>query len=381
MSAFDQFIPRRGTGSLKWDRRPDLEPLWVADMDFTSPEPVIKAIQERVSHGVFGYAVPHDGINDAVLNYLKTRHEVSVKVDDIVHLGGLVPAKSLALRAFGSPGDHVMTCTPVYPPFLGVHKDAEMVLDAIPHCSVDGKWQMDFPAMEAAITPRTKVFLFCNPQNPLGRVFSQEEVIQVAEFCERHELILVSDEIHCDLILEEKATPFYSATKLSERFKERVITLLSPSKTYNIAGLGYAYAVIENDSLRRKFNSAKGHTLAEINCISYYAAEAAYNEGEPWRKELIAYLKGNYEFIKEQFAQKLPKVNIPEMEATYLCWMGFSGYNLENPAEFFEKEAGVFLSDGAFFGAKGHCRLNFGCSREYLESNLNKLFKAMDSLL
>ena len=373
---FDTPITRRGTGSLKWDRRADLDPFWVADLDFVSPPEVVAAINERVQHGVFGYAVPHDGLNEAILDYLATKHATQAKVEDIIHLGGLVPALSLAARAFAKPGQALMTCGPIYPPFLGVNNDAELELISVDHTISDGVGGFDWDAMEAAVTSETRLFLLCNPQNPLGRVFPESDIIKVAEFCERHDLILVSDEIHADMIFDEQATPHFSALRLPEQYQSRVITLLAPSKTYNIAGLGYSYAVIQDDSLRRRFNAAKGHTLPEINCISYYAAEAAYRHGEPWRQELMTYLKGNYDLVKSFMASEFPTVKTMNMEATYLFWMDFRETEITNPATYFEEKAGLFLSEGSFFGKPGCTRFNFGSPRARIQEGLEKMAAA-----
>jgi len=370
---FDTIITRRGTGSLKWDRRVDLDPYWVADLDFVSPPEVISAIEERVKHGVFGYAVPHQGIDNAILDYLSRVHETVVEQEEIVHLGGLVPALSIAARAFANPGDALMTCGPIYPPFLGVHKDAGINLIAVDHTIEDGKAGFDWEQMEAKVTPETKIFLFCNPQNPLGRVFPKADVTKLAEFCEKHDLIFVSDEIHADMIFDQEATPHYSAVRLPEEFQKRIITLLAPSKTYNIAGLGYSYAVMRDSGLRRKFTAARGHTLPEINCLSYYAAEAAYNHGEPWRKELMSYLRGNYDLLKSFMKETFPGVKTMEMEATYLFWMDFTEMGVKNPAQVFEEKAGLFLSDGAYFGHPGCCRFNFGSPRARIEEGLSKM--------
>ena len=374
---FDRLIPRRGTGSLKWDKFPELDPYWVADMDFTSPPAVIEAIQKRVEHGIFGYAVPHAGLIDSIQNYMQNRHKLTVAEDDILHLGGLVPALSLAARAFGKPGDAVMTCTPIYPPFIGIHNDAKMRIISVPHCKRDNRWTFDWEAMEATVTDDTKIFLLSNPQNPLGRVFTSEEMLKLAEFCERHDLILISDEIHCDLILDENKTPHICATSLPENFHHRIITLLAPSKTYNIAGLGYAFAIIKDHSLRRKFSAARGHTLPEINCIAYYAAEAAFNEGEPWRQELIQYLAKNRDTLTDFVRNQLTGCTIPDIEATYLALIdcrNLSGKDPDtNPATFFEEKAGLYLSDSQFFGTPGHVRFNFGCPHSRLLEGLEKM--------
>lgn len=374
---FDQIIPRRGTGSIKWDRFPTLDPFWVADMDFMSPPAVLDVLKERIAHGVMGYAHAHDGLVEAIGEYMQSRHGLAIEEKEIVHLGGLVPALSLAARAFGKPGDAVMTCTPIYPPFLGIHNDAEMEVIAVPHVEVNGQWGFDWDAMEAAVTRGTKLFLLSNPQNPLGRVFSQDEMSQLAIFCERHDMILISDEIHCDLILDDEATPHVCAAGLPEQLQKRIITLLAPSKTYNIAGLGYAFALIRDDSLRRKFCAARGHTLPEINCLAYYAAEAAYRDGEPWRQDLIAYLRKNRDTVTD-FVRSRTKFIIPDIEATYLAWIDCRSMGIENPAQFFEQEAGIYLSDGNYFGAPGHIRFNYGCPHSRVLEGLEKMANVLD---
>ena len=374
---FDTQIPRRGTGCIKYDRRPELDPFWVADMDFASAPVILEALHQRVDHGIFGYAQAHAGLNDAVTSYLRDRRGVVVPLEQVVHLGGLVPALSLAARAFCKAGDAVMTCTPVYPPFIGVHHDAQVSLITTDHVQVDGRWTFDWQAMENAVTPETRVFLLCNPQNPLGRVFSAEELTKLATFCEVHDLVLVSDEIHCDLIFDETATPHFSALNLPENLAKCSITLLAPSKTWNIAGLGYAFAVIPDDSLRRRFTAARGHTLAEINALAYYAAEAAYRHGEPWREELVAYLKTNRDLLVDFIHTRCPGLTVIAGEATYLAWIDARGMGVENPAQHFEKKAGLFLSDGAYFGWPGWIRFNFGCPRAHMLEGLEKIAAAL----
>ena len=370
---FDHLVPRRGTGSLKWDKFPALDPFWVADMDFTSPPAVLEALQERVAHGVLGYALPHPGLIEALLDYMQQRHGLAVQENEIVHLGGLVCALSMIAQAIGDPGGKVMTCTPIYPPFIGVHHDADKKCITVPHTQVNGRWEFDWATMEAAVTPDTAIFLLSNPQNPLGRVFTREEMEQLASFCDRHDMVLVSDEIHCDLILDEAATPHICAAGLPDELQKRIITLLAPSKTYNIAGMGYAFAVIRDDSLRRKFTQAKGHTQPEIGCLSYYTAEAAYRHGEPWRQELITYLAKNRDTVTDFVRTRMPGCEIPNIEATYLAWIDCRALEKENPADFFEKEAALYLSDGAYFGAPGHVRFNYGCSHECMLEGLEKM--------
>lgn len=374
---FDVPIARKGTGCIKFDRRPELDPFWVADMDFASAPEILEALHRRIDHGVFGYAQAQVGLEAAIDGYLGTRRGVEVPREHIVHLGGLVPALSLAGRAFCRPGEALMTCTPVYPPFIGVHHDGAATLITVDHVEVDGRWTFDWEAMEAAVTPETRVFLLCNPQNPLGRVFTHDEIDRLAGFCARHDLVLVSDEIHCDLVLDETKTTHVSALELPEELRRRTITLLSPSKTWNIAGLGYAFAVIPCDTLRRKFTAQRGHTLTEISCLSYHAAEAAYRHGEPWRRQLLAYLRENRRVLEEFVATRMPALKIVPAEATYLAWIDARGLGAENPALHFEEKAGLFLSDGAFFGWPGWIRFNFACTRARLLVGLEKMAAAI----
>ena len=375
---FETIIDRRGSGCIKFDRRPELDPFWVADMDFPSAPVILETLHRRVDHAVFGYAHPHQALEEAIDAYLHTRQKVRVERQTIVHLGGLVPALSLAARAFCKPGEAVMTCTPVYPPFLAVHHDAHARLITVDHHrGEDGRWTFDWNAMDAAVTPDTRVFLLCNPQNPLGRVFSREEILRLARFCETHDLVLVADEIHCDLIHDETTTPHFSALHLPEALARRTITLLSPSKTWNIAGLGYALAIIPDEGIRRRFCAARGHTLSEINALAYHAAEAAYAHGEPWRRALIEILRGNRDTLVSHLAQHCPELRVEPGEATYLAWINARGLQVENPAAFFEAKAGLFLSDGSFFGWPGWIRFNFGCTRARLLEGLEKITRAV----
>ena len=374
---FDVPITRKGTGCIKYDRRPELDPFWVADMDFASAPEIIEALHRRVDHGIFGYAQAHEGLNEAIDLYLAAQRGVKVPREQILHLGGLVPALSLAGRAFCQAGEALMTCTPVYPPFIGVHHDGPAALLTVDHVEIDGRHEFDWAAMEAAVTPQTKVFLLCNPQNPLGRVFTKEEVTRLARFCADHHLVLVSDEIHCDLVLDAEKTPHFSALELPDELRQHTIILLSPSKTWNIAGLGYAFAVIPDDSIRRKFAAQRGHTLSEISALSYYAAEAAYRHGEPWRQQLLAYLRGNRTELDAFVGKRMPSLQVVPGEATYLAWLDARGMGVDNPALHFEKKAGLFLSDGAYFGWPGWIRFNFGCPRAHMLEGLEKMAKAL----
>lgn len=376
---FDTVIARKGTGCIKFDRRPELDPFWVADMDFVSAPAILDALHKRVDHGVFGYAHPHEGLTEAIRGYLKESREVELDEGHLTHLGGLVPALSLAARAYCEAGDELMTCTPVYYPFLNVHKDAGAKLLTVDHVFENNRWEFDWEKMEETVTERTRIFLLCNPQNPLGRVFTEEEIIRLAGFCEKHDLILVSDEIHCDLILDAERK-HYSALNLPKQFLKRVIAMFSPSKTWNIAGLGYAFAIIPDDSLRRRFLAARGHTLAEINALSYYAAEAAYRDGEEWRLALIDYLNGNRDELVSFVNGECEGLSIRPTDATYLAWIDARALGVPNPAKFFEETAGLFLSDGKPFGWEGWVRFNFACPRSRMMEGLEKMRAAIAEL-
>lgn len=370
-------IERRGTGCIKYDRRPELDPFWVADMDFASAPEILEAMHRRVDHGVFGYAQAHEGLVESVLEYLQRRHSYTADHSQLIHLGGMVPALSLAGRAFAKPGDSIITCTPVYPPFLGVHEDNGLQLKQVPHSrDQSGRWSFDWEALEGTVDASCRFFILCHPQNPLGRVFSPAEVEKLAEFCQRHDLILISDEIHCDLVLDEDTDPFVSALQLPGKFHDRLMVLQSPSKTWNIAGLGYAYAVVPDASLRRRYAAARGHTLPEINTISYYAAEAAYRHGEPWRIELLDTLRNNRATLDSFLRERVPALRYQPAAATYLAWIDGSGLGVPNPALHFEENAGLFLSDGAYFAAPDHFRLNFGCPQSRLLEGLEKIAAA-----
>ncbi len=377
-SPFDENIDRRHTFSLKWDRYADRDiiPLWVADMDFRSPPAVIEALRRRIAHEVFGYTRPNPSLNEAVVAYFQRAHGVTVDPDWIVWLPGCVPALSMACGAAGNPGDQVLTCTPVYPPFLHVHRDSERQCQTVPLVTnAEGQYQMDMNALEAAVTRTTRVFLFCNPHNPVGRVYSRAEVEAVAKFCARHDLLLCSDEIHCDLILDEAAR-HVPVLALPQELCAGTITLMAASKTYNIAGLACALAVIPDASLRRRFIRSGGKRIPEISPLGFVATEAAYREGEPWRQELLAYLRGNYHAISRFVTSEIAEISMTPLQASYLAWLDVRKLGLERPSDYFEQH-GLGFSDGRDFGAPGFLRMNFACPRALLETALQRLKDAV----
>jgi len=373
---FDRVIDRSGTASEKWDRYAgrDVIPLWVADMDFLSPPGVIAALYERIEHGVFGYTHPPQGLVEAVLEHLQRDFAWQVRPEWLVWLPGLVCGLNVLARAIGEPGDEVITFTPIYPPFMSAPTLNGRTTVRVPLILQGGRWVADLEALERAITPRTGMLLLCSPHNPVGRAWSREELQQFADLCERHDLIIGSDEIHAGLILDEGVQHIPIAT-LSAETARRTITLLAPSKTYNIPGLGCSFAVISDPALRQRFTRAAGRIVPHVNTLGYTAAEAAYRHGEEWRRQLLVYLRGNRDLVAAGI-DAIPGLAMTHVEATYLAWIDARPAGIEQPGRFFE-EAGVGLSDGADFDAPGFVRLNFGCSRSLLVEALQRMGRAL----
>ena len=375
---FDTPPDRRGTDSQKWQKYAgrDILPMWVADMDFTAAPPVIEALRRRVDHGIFGYARPVKSTVEAIVGALEARYGWRIDPAWLVWLPGLVCGLNVTVDALTQPGDEVLTLSPVYPPFLDAPKNRGRVTVRVPLVIDASRWTIDWGALERAVTPRTKIFLLCHPHNPVARVWTREELAQLAEFCRRHRLVLCSDEIHCDLILDgARHVPTSLADSAGSAAESRLITYMAPSKAYNLPGLGTSFAIIANPSLRAQFVRATIGIVAEVNALGYAACEAAYRDGEPWRQALLAYLRGNRDLLVDFIARELPGIRIEApIEATYLAWLNVEGLGLARPAAHFE-DHGVGLSDGAMFGAAPgtHLRLNFGCPRATLREALRRM--------
>lgn len=376
MTEFDQIIDRRGTGSVKWDkyRDRDILPLWVADMDFRSPPAVIEALHERVSHGVFGYTAPPDDLPGVIAEHLRAEFDWTIDVEWLVWLPGLVTGLNVASRTVGQEGDAVATLVPVYPPFLSAPSLTGRQLVTIRLEQINGRWGIDFDLLERSITPHTRLFMLCNPHNPVGRAFGRQELEQLADLALRHNLIICSDEIHAGLILDEDRRHIPIAS-LAPEVADRTITLQAPSKTFNIPGLGCSFAVISEPSLRRAFKRAMGMLVPHVNTLGYTATLAAYRHGEAWHRELLAYLQGNRDLVGKM-VEELPGLSTTHVEATYLAWVDTRESGLTDPAGFFEA-AGVGLSDGREFDGNGFVRLNFGCPRPLLQEALQRMKNAL----
>lgn len=369
-SQFDQIIDRNNLNSDKWAKYPeDVIPMWVADMDFDSPMCVKQALQERVSKGVFGYTFAPKSLIEAIQTHCQTHYDWLPNGAHLVHLPGLVCALHLSVRTFSEPGERIIVPAPVYYHLTRAAEISDRVLETIPFEVKENRWTIDIESMaQACAKPDAKMILLCNPHNPGGTVYTRNELEAIHALAKQHDLIVVSDEIHCDLILSQsKHIPFAS---LNEDAAQRSITLMAPSKTYNIAGLGYAFAVIPNSALRKQFSSARGAIVPAPNLLALVAAEAAYRDGEPWRKELVNYLTANRDYIQQRIAGT--PLQLVGMEATYLAWIDASGLGLYDPYQYF-LDRGVGLSPGKDFGHGQFVRLNFGCPRAQLEKALDRM--------
>ncbi|CAL95996.1 MalY/PatB family protein [Azoarcus olearius] len=373
---FDRHPDRRQVPGEKWGRYAgrDVLPLWVADMDFSAPPPVLEALRRRLDHGVFGYTDAPPSLAEAVVEGLRRDHDWHIQPEWLVWLPGVVTGFNLACRAVGEAGDSVFTATPVYPPFLTAPENSGRRLVSCALVERNGRWEWDRAAVEAAIEPRTRVFMLCNPHNPVGRAFDREELRWIADLAESRDLVVCSDEIHCGLVLDA-ARPHLPIAALDERIARRSITLMAPSKTWNIPALYCAFAVIPDAGLRRRYQREMRGIVPHVNVMGLVAAEAAYRHGGPWRAALLDYLRDNRERVLDAVAT-MPGLRTTRPEATYLAWIDCRDAGLDDPAAFFEA-GGVGLSDGRAFGMPGFVRLNFGCSRATLDEALARMRRAL----
>jgi len=369
---FDAPIDRLGTSSDKWAmyEESSILPLWLADMDFRSPPAVIEALHRRIDHGVFGYTSAPKELIRVIVSMLETSYGWKVRPDWLVWLPGLVTGLNVACRAVGEQGDEVLTAIPVYPPFLSAPKHSGRGLATVELRFVSGKWGFDFDALEQAISPRTRLLLLCNPHNPVGRVFSPGELLTISAICERHNLIVCSDEIHCGLILDRDKRHIPIAT-LAEDIAARTITFMAPSKTFNLPGLGFSFAVIPDKRLRTDFRRAMAGIVPHVNVLGYTAAIGAYRDSADWHAALLDYLRGNRDIVRAA-VESMPGLAMSHVEATYLAWIDARRSGLDDPVKSFEA-GGVGLGNGAAFGAPGFLRLTFGCPRSVLNKALERM--------
>lgn len=377
---FDQPIDRLDSDSNKWCRyEPDVLPLWVADMDFRVPPAVIRALHERVEHGIFGYAKDPAELREAITNRLAERYAWKVSPKALVFLPGVITGFNLAIHTLALPDGAVLAQTPVYHPIYHAAENTGAIAQYNAMIRrPDGRYETDWQAFENDITPQTRLFLLCNPHNPLGRVFRRDELERYAEICLRKGVPICSDEIHCDLVFP--GHPHTPIAALDPEISRHTITLMAPSKTFNLPGLFCSFAIIEDVELRKRYEAAGKGLISHVNLMGYQAALAAYCDSQEWERELLAYLQANRDFLADYVNNHLPGITLTAPEGTYLAWLDCRALELQpNPYEFFLQHARVALNDGAIFGpgGEGFVRLNFGCPRATLVEALGRIKTAL----
>ncbi len=379
---FDEIIERRGTDCFKWDAlkamygREDVTPMWVADMDFRSPDFVMEAIRKRCEHEVLGYTMPSKGYWQAVTSWLEKHYNIKTTKENLHFIPGIVAGISYALLCLTQPGDKVLVTTPVYPPFLNLPKESGRTLVCSPLKIVDGRFAIDFDDFVRK-AKGCKLFIMSNPHNPAGTVWGAEVLQHIAEICEQHKVIVISDEIHADLTLPGHTHVSYSSVS------DKGITFMAPSKTFNIAGLGSSVCYIADETLRKRFFGwldALG--VAGGNIFAFTAAEAAFAHGEDWLRQMLEYLSENVKTLEQFLTERMPKVKAVLPEASYLAWLDFSdyGYSHKELADKLLNEAKVALNDGTTFGGDAYrcCfRLNLGCPKSMLLDALERIAVAI----
>ncbi len=392
---FDREINRKGTNSVKWEfikqrngllyrEEPDgssagtrLLPMWVADMDFPCPEPVVEALLARAQHRIFGYTSPTDSYHSAIVNWMKKRHAWEIEPEWICTTPGVVPALNMLVKAYISPGDKVLIQTPVYYPFNKAIENGDGVLVTNSLIYEDGRYSMDFADLEQKTKdPQVKMAILCSPHNPVGRVWTRDELLRFGEICIKNNVLVVSDEIHGDLVLEGYVfTPFAA---ISEDFAQKSIICNAPSKTFNLAGLKTSNIIISNEQLRARFKKTLKRTgLSGVGAFGVVALEAAYNHGEEWLAQVLDYIMGNLKYLEEYIAEHLPLISVVPLEGTYLAWLDCRSLGLDKLelARVMLKEARVYLDEGYIFGIEGEGfeRINIACPRPVLVEALERI--------
>lgn len=385
---FDKVINRLNTASVKWDEvdrifgDKDLLPLWVADMDFQVPAPVTDALRERVEHGIFGYTERPESYYEAVIGWMERRHEWSVQKEWICHCPGVVPALSYLVQVFTEPGDKVIIQPPVYHPFTSVVTDNGREVVHNPLKYEQGRYFMDFEDLRQKMDPSVKLLILCNPHNPGGRVWTKEELTELGNICLENNVMVISDEIHGDLILKgHKHIPFAA---ISEEFAQNSIICTAPSKTFNMAGMQTSNIIIPNKEYREAFQKMMSKLVLRMtNTFGVVATEAAYRHGDEWLDQLLAYLQGNLDFLTEYIETHIKGIKVIQPEGTYLVWLDCRelGMDTKGLQEFMGKQAKVAVNQGHVFGPGGEqfIRLNMACPRSLIEEGLERIAKAVSN--
>lgn len=383
---FDSITPRRHSGSYKWDTTDDAEalPMWVADMDFKTAPVIIDALEQRVRHGIFGYTKVPDAYYAATQHWFKTRHQFEIEREWILYTSGVVPAVSAILRAITSPGDKVLIQTPVYNCFYSSIRNMGCEFIENPLIQVDGRFEMDFVDLEQkAVSPGVKTLLLCNPHNPVGRAWTATELRRLGEICQRHQILVISDEIHGDLVFPETRHQPYAA--LENDFLLNSVTCLSASKAFNIAGLQIANIVVADIVLRHRIDKALNiHEVCDVNPFGVTATIAAYTQGAEWLDALRVYLYQNYQLVDHFISKELPELKLTKQEATYLAWIDCRALNLNSAliAKHLSEKAHLLVNEGTLYGVagEGFIRLNMACPRQVLTEGLMRLKSGISTL-
>lgn len=382
---FDEVIERKGSHCVKHDGmmrdfgRDDLLPMWVADMDWRSPDFVMQAIRQRCQHEVLGYACPSDSYFTAVQQWLLNRYKINALRAQIHYIPGIVAGIAFALQTFSRPGDRILVMNPVYPPFLHLPQCDGRILSCSPLKRVGGRFAIDFDNLDA-MAEGCRMMILSNPHNPGGTVWSPDDLRRIADICERHHLVVIADEIHADLTLPGYRHTSYST--VSDAAKNHSLTFIAPSKTFNIAGLASSIVYVPNDDLRKRFfGYLDGYEVANGNIFAFVGAEAAFRYGEDWLRQMLDYLQGNVDFLAHFLRQHLPQIQAVLPQASYLPWLDFSHFGLshQETRSRLINQARVALNDGTSFGGDAYqnCfRLNLGCPRSTLQEALSRIESA-----
>jgi cystathionine beta-lyase len=394
---FNQVCDRKKTDCLKWDMvqsifgREDLIPMWVADMDFPVAQPIADAIKKRAEHPFYGYTKPGPSVLDSVVERMWRKFKWKIKPEWIVFTPGVVPALHVAIRSLTHPGDEVIMQEPVYHPFFPAitNSGCQIINNGLK--LINGRYEMDYDDLERKFKPKTgrlrgprrvKTIIFCNPHNPVGRLWKREEIIRMGEIAINNGAVVISDEIHCEILFDNhQHTPFAS---ISQKFEQNCIVCMSPSKTFNLAGLDVSSIIIPNKKIRDDFINTQSGIVPNINLFGYTAMETAYRYGDDWLKQVLDYLQGNLDFLKEYLTKKIPEMKVIQPQGTYLIWLDCRGLNMDKLvlSDFMKEKAKVGLEDGFIFGeaGAGFMRMNIACPKIILEEALKRIESAVDSL-
>lgn len=386
---FDEIVPREGTNCIKYDAREKMFgngsvlPLWVADMDFRTPDFIADAVKKRAEHEIYGYTFKPDSYFSSIVGWMKRRHNWEIQKEWISFSPGVVAGLTLAVETFSKPGDEVIVQPPVYFPFFDTVKGTKRKMVENPLKLKNGRYTFDFDDLKSKISENTRLLLLCNPQNPGGMVWTKEELQELSDICLENKIMVISDEIHSDLIFNGyKHTPFAT---LSEEAAQNCMICMAPSKTFNVAGLSTSLVIIPNKTLFNRYERTMGvGHLGMGNIFGSVALEAAYTHGDEWLEQMLVYLWDNFRLLDDFFKNRLPKVKVIKPEATYLVWLDFTAYGMNDTKllKFVVEQAGVGLNNGGKFGTGGDgwLRINIGCPRSILKEALESLGKAFAQL-